>query len=36
LREIFKLPGFRHHQREAVDATMGGRDGESIQNSAGT
>jgi len=28
LREIFKLPGFRHHQREAVDATMGGRDGE--------
>ena len=30
LREIFKLPGFRHHQREAVDATMGGHDGESI------
>jgi len=28
LREIFKLPGFRHHQREAVDATMSGRDGE--------
>jgi hypothetical protein len=28
LREIFKLPGFRHHQREAVDATMEGRDGE--------
>lgn len=28
LREIFKLPGFRHHQREAVDATMAGRDGE--------
>jgi bloom syndrome protein len=29
LREVFKLPGFRHHQREAIDATMAGRDGES-------
>lgn len=28
LRAIFKLPGFRHHQREAVNATMAGRDGE--------
>lgn len=28
LRDIFKLPGFRHHQREAIDATMAGRDGE--------
>jgi bloom syndrome protein len=27
LRDIFKLPGFRHHQREAIDATMAGRDG---------
>jgi hypothetical protein len=32
LREIFKLPGFRHHQREAVDATMAGRDGRSFQS----
>jgi bloom syndrome protein len=28
LRDIFKLPGFRHHQKEAIDATMAGRDGE--------
>lgn len=27
LREVFKLPGFRKHQKEAVDETMAGRDG---------
>jgi bloom syndrome protein len=27
LRDVFRLPGFRHHQKEAIDATMGGRDG---------
>jgi len=25
---MFKLPGFRHNQREAIDATLGGKDGE--------
>lgn len=28
LRDIFKLPGFRKHQKEAVDTTMAGKDGE--------
>ena len=27
LRDVFKLPGFRKHQKEAVDETMAGRDG---------
>lgn len=26
LREVFKLPGFRQNQREAVDATLAGKD----------
>lgn len=28
LERMFKLPGFRHNQREAIDATLGGKDGE--------
>jgi len=27
LRQVFKLPGFRTHQKEAIDETMGGKDG---------
>ena len=28
LRQVFKLPRFRTHQREAIDETMAGKDGE--------
>jgi bloom syndrome protein len=28
LRQIFGLPKFRHHQKEAIDVTMSGKDGE--------
>lgn len=28
LEKMFKLPGFRHNQREAIDATLSGKDGE--------
>lgn len=27
LRQVFKLPRFRTHQKEAIDETMAGRDG---------
>ncbi len=30
LRQVFKLPGFRTHQKEAIDETMAGKDGESF------
>ena len=33
LRQVFKLPGFRTHQREAIDETMAGKDGESLCSS---
>jgi bloom syndrome protein len=29
LRQVFMLPNFRTHQKEAIDETMAGRDGES-------
>ena len=28
LRQVFKLPHFRTHQKEAIDCTMAGKDGE--------
>lgn len=30
LRQVFKLPGFRTHQKEAIDETMGGKDGKKV------
>lgn len=27
LRQVFMLPNFRTHQKEAIDETMAGRDG---------
>jgi len=32
LRTYFKLPGFRLHQREAIDQTMAGKDGEFLRD----
>jgi bloom syndrome protein len=29
LRQVFKLPKFRMHQKEAIDETMAGKDGQS-------
>jgi bloom syndrome protein len=34
LRQVFKLPKFRTHQKEAVDETMAGKDGESNVHSS--
>lgn len=28
LRQVFKLPSFRENQKEAIDCTMAGKDGE--------
>lgn len=36
LRDIFKLPGFRKHQKEAIDTTMAGKDGELLTTKAET
>lgn len=30
LRQVFNLPKFRHHQKEAIDVTMAGKDGEQV------